>query len=521
MKNIYTYLMIGLLCLAAVGCESKLDIEKHGNLGGIEDFYQTDDDAEQAIAEVYLAWGGAYYNWFFTLNLLSDDTWCGGGGRGDNSEMEMLNEYTFGTDHSMVQSLYSSMYSIIYYANLVIEKVTPDTDVKARACAEAKFFRGWAHFQLASLFGTAPVVDHLLGASEYRQSNSTTEELWAQVESDLTDAIDSGYLVSKSNAYDEENTIRITKEAAEAMLGKAYLFQEKYSEAASMLDKVIDSGLYELYTGDYDQLCHASTNNCCEAMLEVQKRNDAEKAWVQFTMTYIMMGWRTESLTMVSPASSEISSGTYGFFNPREELYDAFVATEGADGYRLKSTIRTPEQMEEYGVTVTPGKVLYGHEGYFNWKNRALATDVVYDASYFQALQYIDLRVMRYAEVLLMAAEANLQAGNTSKALSYVNQIRTRAQLSSLSSVTMGDIKNEKRLELCFEGTRYQDLVRWGDAASALGNQGGEIPGYSSTGVTTVFTNSTYGFESGKNELLPIPLKEIELNPNMSQNTGW
>ncbi len=513
--------MLGLLCLAAVGCEERLDIEKHGNLGSQEDFYQTDDEAEQAIAQVYLSWGSAYYNWFFTLNLLSDDTWCGGGGRGDNSSMEQLNEYTFGTDHSMVESVYSSLYSLIYYANLVIEKVDTDTDVKGRAWAEAKFFRAWAHFNLVTLYGTAPVVDHLLSASEYRQSNSTPEELWAFVEQDLNDAIDSGYLPSKSSATDQETTIRITKEVAEAILGKAYLFQEKYSEAATMLDKVIDSGLYALYTGDYDQLCHASTNNCCEAMLEVQKRNDSEKAWVQFTMTYIMMGWRTENLSISGTAASEIATGTYGFFNPQESLYEAFVATEGEDGYRLKSTIRTPEQMETYGVTLTPGAALYGHEGYYNWKYRALQADCVYDASYFQALQYTNLRVMRYAEVLLMAAEAHLQAGNSSKALNYVNQIRTRAQLSSLSSVTLSDIKNEKRLELCFEGVRYQDLIRWGDAASVLSNQGKEVPSYSSTGVSYPYSNSSYGFKSGKNELLPIPLKEIELNSSMSQNTGW
>ena len=116
--------------------------------------------------------------------------------------------------------------------------------------------------------------------------------------------------------------------------------------------------------------------------------------------------------------------------------------------------------------------MLSNHEGYFNWKNRALKEDCIYDASYFQALQYINLRVMRYAEVLLLAAEAHVMGGSKDKAVAYINQIRERAQLAPLSSVTLDDVKKEKRLELCMECVRFQDLVRWGDAESVLGNQG-------------------------------------------------
>lgn len=201
-------------------------------------------------------------------------------------------------------------------------------------------------------------------------------------------------------------------------------------------------------------------------------------------------------------------------------LYDAFVAMEGENGYRLNSTIRSASQMTALGISIQPGANMVGHEGYFMWKNRALKEDCIYDASYFQALQYINLRVMRYAEVLLMAAEAHVQSGNSSKALNYINQIRTRAQLPSLTSVTLDDVKKEKRLELCLENVRFQDLVRWGDAETVMGNQGKQIPSYSAGGVAFEFDNSTYGFKA-KHKLLPIPRKEIELNPNMVQNDNW
>ena len=519
-KHIALFL-VGLMVLATAGCESRLDIEKHGNLGGQDDFYQTDSEVEQALSALYQSWGGSYYTWFLTMNLLSDDAYCGGGSRGDNSDMEKLNEYTFDTDHGYVESIYSSMYSIIYYANLIIEKAAGDTDLQKQYIAEAHFFRAWAHFQLVVLYGTAPVVDHLLSSSEYRQSNSTPEELWAFVESELEEAINSGYMVSKSSADDEETGMHVTKEVAQAMLGKAYVFQEKYSEAATMLDKVINSGLYALYTGDYGLITHAAANNCCEAMLEVQKRDDSEYAWYQYTMTYVMLGWRSDHLNYTGDAADEIASGTYGFFNPRKDAYDAIAAWEGEDGYRLNRTIRTAEQMEEYGVTLISGNSLIGHEGYFCWKTRALQEDCIYDASYFQVLQYINLRVMRYAEVLLLAAEANLQAGNTSKALSYINQVRERAQLDDLTSLTLSDIKSEKQAELYMEGVRFQDLVRWGDAMTVMADQGKEVPSYSSSGeVSITNTNTVYGFKE-KHKLLPIPLSEIELNPNMVQNENW
>ncbi len=518
----FKHILTASLAAAAMlfsSCEDGLDIPKHGNMGGQDDFYKTDEETLQAVASMYSSWGNNYYNWYFVKNLLSDDVWTGGGSRGDNSDMERLNEYTFDTDHGMIAGLYQGLYGIIYKANLIIEKVEPDTPVKAQAVAEAYFFRGWAHFELASLWGTAPVVDHLLQPDEYHQGNSTNEELWAQVESDFRAAIDSKALTTKNNATDETGGIRVSVETAQAMLGKALLFEGKYAEAATELDKVIDSKKYELYAGDYDMIGHARANACSEAMLEVQKRNDPEQAWTQMTMTYIMTGWRTGLINLGS--LDMIANGTYGFINPTKELYDAFVAREGKDGYRLKSSIRTYEELNSnYGLTVNAGERLVGHEGYFNWKNRALKEDCIMNAEYFQALQYINLRVMRYAEVLLLAAEAHVMSDGK-RVDEYINTIRNRAKLAPISGATLDDVKAEKRLELCFEAVRFQDIVRWGEGEKYLGQRGKQIPAFSSSGIdNTAFSNASYGFKE-KHKLLPIPRKEMELNGNMVQNTGW
>ena len=223
---------------------------------------------------------------------------------------------------------------------------------------------------------------------------------------------------------------------------------------------------------DYDALFHAKANNCCESIFELQFRNDPEQAWNQWGMFYIMIGWRTDKLTLSGNAQATIASGTYGFMNPRKSLYDAFVSEEGVDGYRLKCSVRTYEQMQAEGVNVAAGSRLVGNEGYFSWKTRILKEDCVIDQSYFQVLQYINHRVMRYGEVLLMAAEAHLQSGG-GRALEYINKVRERAQLDPLASVTMDDIKTERRLELCLEGCRFHGQNGASSAGGSLRDHSG------------------------------------------------
>ena len=519
-KNILYIALLGLMSLMTVSCSSELDIEKHGNMGSMDTYYTTDENVNSASAALYLSVRSNYFTWYFLKNLLSDDVWCGGGQRGDNGEMEKLNEYTYDSNHGSVEGVYSGLYSVIYNANLIIDMTQGETTVMKRAINEAKVFRAWAHFELVSLWGTAPKVDHLLKPDEYRQANSTPADTWAFVEKDLTEAINSGSLPSKSSANDQETGIRVTKEFAQALLGKAYLFQGKNSEAASMLDNVINSNKYALFDGEYDMQFHAANNNNCESIFELQKRYDTEQLWNQMDMVYIMQGWRSDKLKYKGTAASLLATGTYGFLNPRKSLYDAFVAWEGADGYRLNKSVLTYPQLEELGVSISGSNAVYGDEGYFYWKNQSYKEDCITDMTYFQAGQFIDLKIMRYAEVLLLAAEAQLLAGNSSKALDYINQIRTRAKEQPLTAVTLDDIKMEKRLELCCEAIRYQDLVRWNDAKSAMGNQGKEVPAFTKDGIQWNWQNSVYGFQD-KHMLLPIPLKELELNPNMQQNPGW
>jgi len=274
----------------------------------------------------------------------------------------------------------------------------------------------------------------MLTPDEYRQSNGTASDTWAFVEQDLSEAINSGTLPSKSSANDAETGIRVTKEYAQALLGKAYLFQGKNSEAASMLDNVINSNKYALFAGEYDAQFHAAANNNRESLFELQKRNDAEQLWNTFDFIYIMQGWRTSVLSYGMPAVMELALGTYGFINPRKSLYDAFVAWEGADGYRLGKTMLNYDQMKAFGVTVQPGAAVYGNEGYFFWKNQSLREDCITD---ILSVKAADLASFDEAACAWVVAEGEYQflVGASSQDIKATLTANAKAQQTKANDV--------------------------------------------------------------------------------------
>ncbi|MDR3286264.1 MAG: RagB/SusD family nutrient uptake outer membrane protein [Prevotellaceae bacterium] len=506
---------VAMVSLSLISCENMLDTEQHG-VKSIETFYKTDEDAEQAITTVYLYYSnsGTYYNIFFLKNLLSDDFWSGGGGRGDNGENEKLNEYTFDAEHPYMRDAFQNFYGVIYRSNLILENVPDESSIQKRTRAEAKVFRAFAYIDLISMWGTPPFVDHTLQPAEYRQPNGDPALLWELVETDLTEAISSGALREKSNANDN-SSYRITKQFAQALLGKAYIFQEKYGSAVTVLDDAITSNKYDLFTGNYGDMLQFTDENNCESVFELNYLNDPNNAAV-INLVFAMTGWRTDKMTI----TSDIYNGTWGFCNPQKELYDAFVSVEGANGYRLTETMKTYDQVKANGDQIIAGNELYGHEGYFMWKTRKVKGELN-TGGWMDS--HNNVRIMRFAEVLLLAAEAHIKGGTASKATEYVNRVRTRAHLASKASVTMDDLMLEKRLELCGECVRYQDMLRW-KIADKMVNQGKNTPWFQSSATirwVQYNTGDAAGFKTSKHWLLPFPQTELTLNPNITQNTGW
>jgi len=531
-------LIIFTLFLGIVACESRLDIAKKGNMGSMDDFYKTDQDALAAKAALYQTYLGAAGSTRTVLDLLSDDIWCGGAQKSDNAAYEEIGGYMFNASSSTSRSTYQALYSVIYRACLILERFESfDSDIKKEAQAEAYFARGWANFYIAAMYGTAPLVDHLLSPSEYYPGNSTAMEKYQKAVDDFKMAIELNALQTKTDVNDK-NTVYITQEYAYAMLGKCYVFMEDWDNAIIALETVINSNKYALWYGDYQNIARVESDFSCEYLMERNNLFDANNRsgdWGQ-----IMHGWRTNKFIwnnnaanpLADPKGYDLIPSGWGFYVPRKALYDAFLEMDpDSSSYRLASTIVTYDQVYDMGIKSS--QRVHGNEGFFTWKQRFRWAETN-NNNYFSG--NTNGKIMRYAEVLLLAAEAHVMSpsGNDAKALEYVNDIRDRAQLDPLTSVTLEDIQKEKRLELWEEGIRFLDLVRWGLGEQYLGiaDGGMEMPGFTAVHnssdpsiytwvIETEYTNVTDGFVEGKHNVLPIPDKEIMQNPNLDQNPNW
>lgn len=512
-KNILTGIITVVIAMLAGACNDYLDTVQHGALSK-DQFYKTDDDAKSANANVYASLGESGWENDFRLmmHFLSGDVYVGGSSRTDNITANRFNEFTFDAEDDYVKNVFTAFYETVYACNILLENTTDDTPVKKQMIAETKVIRAYTYIYLTMLWGTPPLVDHTLTESEYAQPNCDRETLWKFIETDLNDAISSGCLLSKESVEQQRTDRRVTKEFAEALLGKAYLFQNKNAEAAEEFDKVINSGKYALWTGTYRDMFKANNELNCENIFQISEVNDPA-IWGGWSNFYpLLICWRSNKMTNLP---FKVPGAGWGYCPPRESLYNAFVEEEGKDGYRLNNCILTYDQVREMGASVISPMM---SDKYFLWKNIYTEDEMVN-----MARTHRDYVMMRYAEVLLLAAEANVKTGNQEKADKYVNMIRERAHLSPITGVTLEDVKKEKRLELFLEMNRFIDLVRWGDAPKYLGNIGDTYPVLDEQGNVTYLStgNTSYGFKEGKNELLPFPSTEIRLNKELKQNPGY
>ncbi len=549
-RHIYLGLLAGLVSFSSCNVDL-LDIPQQG-VTSEETFYKTDEDCEEAIAAVYSAWrtaysgghmGAAQYaNGFFLKNFLADD-FNSGGSRSDQTYAQEIYESRIMPTNLWVEAYYKDLYSTVYLCNLVIGKFDPsESAIKARNVAEAKVYRALCYFELTTLWGNPPKVDRVLqNSDEYKVYNSTKEELWSFIETDLKDAIDSGALTSKTSLNDKDGCTRATLEAAKTILGKAYLYQGKYGDAKTLFKEVINTGLYDL-EDDIDVLYHTAGNGSKEYVLECTRHFDMSNMYSQGGWYGILANWGFGYGFIAGPeASSHFnfnSTSGYSYYNPTKSLYDAFVAEEGEDGYRVTSWICPFDRVPSMNIGVNATNNRYGNEGYFRLKWLTSTDDE--NVSFWCGNQSCT-PVIRYADVLLMMAECCIQTGDAD-ADNYFNRVRTRAKLPSKSGIDMDDLKLERRLELAMEAVRFQDLIRWGDAATVLKDKGKKLPTfqivpdpdndlttaegiYNAKYTTSVsYTDNEYelaGWTPNRDELLPYPENEIEVNPNIDQNPGY
>ncbi len=523
-KNISAALALATCLLSGVSCVKELDTVQNGVIS-TSSFYQTDADCEEAVTAIYCysdQMHTSYYHpapWYIKT-LLSDEIYNAGGQRNDGVDQRNINEYNFDASNSYVETVFEGLYSLIYRANLVINNFDPSESATfKRGVAEAKVFRAWANMNLAILWGNAPLVLEAV-RDDYRAGNSEDGALWAQVEKDLGEAIDSGALPVKSSISDKV-TSRVTLQYAQALLGKAYVFEKKYAEAEKVLDKVVNSGLYGLLE-DYTAYSLSENNNNCEVLFGTHPTDDANVNTTMFPWVFLAPSGNFWDGIYATP----LSMIGFGWINPSQSIVDAFLQSE-PDSRRFLGTLKSYNRMvQDYPIfAVKESNPAYAHCGYFNWKYRASSSGLVTGTYFVFNLQF---PIMKYSEVILLDAEAKIQSGGAGAGDDLINMIRRKAGVPELSGATMDDLKNEKRLECYMDGCRFDDLVRWGDAEKALKNCGAKIPeliGLNADGSLNVnparYTNSSYGFKSGKHDKLPYPQKELDLNPNITQNSGW
>lgn len=347
-------------------------------------------------------------------------------------------------------------FSLIYACNDLIYDVDNSGQTDQGTLinkAEAMAIRGWCYFELRRDYGEVPIVlNKIITPSDAIKAKSPIADVDAQIIKDLEFA--AANLPLSWPAYPG----RATSGFANSILAKLYLTQGNWAKALEKAEVVINSGQYTLFNS-YETLFKEQGDNCSEAIFEVQfLRQDA----VNYANNYF------ESQGVRGTGAWDLG---WGFNVPTTNLVNAYETGDP----RKNSTILFTGQDDGYGnvVPMTGSGILY-------WNKKAYSTPSYRTQQGSPKNFWFNVKIIRYADVILMAAEASYRLGNLTKAADYVNQIRLRARGNNAGILPdvpadanlLNAIKHERRIELAMEGERFYDLVRWGDASTVLGPLG-------------------------------------------------
>ena len=497
-KNIISAILVFTLVAAGIySCSDEyLDETDNYNIDS-QGYFNSEDDYYMALVGVYDLLQASYVN-VLLGEIASDNTLCGGESATDVVGFQQIDDMGHTSVNSNLRDVWSWMFSGISRANYFLEfQDKTDFEGRNKMIAEVRFLRAYYHFELVKWFGGLPIKDYdaaLLGSGkrfapgdELSIPRYSAQEVYALIESDLIFAVN-------NLEYSAPQVGRVTKGAAEALLGKAYLYQDKFSEAATVLDNVINNGPYQLAIS-YETMFENEGENNVESVFEVQY-TDAEGAG--FGCLQCSEGNVAVGFNGIRNHTGPTYDSGYSFNVPTQETVDSF---EDGDSRKDVSVLDIEAWAEQTGATYGIG---YEHTGYYNRKYIPRQGDQnIGDQNLTNPNNY---RSIRFADVLLMAAEANNRGSiDEAKAQSYLNMVRTRAfggdsnNVSASGSELTEAIYHERHVEFVGEGHRFFDLVRTGQAPSKID-----------------------GFQAGKHELFPIPIQEIQFsNGNWNQNPNY
>jgi starch-binding outer membrane protein, SusD/RagB family len=511
MKRLFYYPAI-ILLLMTTACEDALDLNNPNTIP-TDQFWKTDADAKLGVNAAY----GNFYRvgsyrrmLYFNYDARSDE------GTSTSPAVNLRNWMKFQIlNYNLQWGMVSwhDQYEGIYRTNQVIANVPAidmDETLKNQYLGEAKFLRALNYFNLTSLWGNV-AMQLMPSTTTDLPAYATQQQVWAQIEKDLTEAIP-----GLPASYPDAEKGRATKGAAYALLAKTYMQQHKYSEAKTALEWLVEGEGKQYYglVADYkDNFTHLNENNI-ESVFEVQYSDENVGG------------------DAVDGPGASVGNERAQFFAPRGTGWSDAQATRFVVNELSQEKTVTGERdprlpvtalyshTDERGPTFTMvyGKTFAERFGAKNQEVWFHKYQNDYHRDFEDYHSPINIRVIRFADVLLLYAECLNELGQTPGAYPYVDRVRQRVGLAPLSLVKPGmgkaqfleQLKHERVCELAGESTRWNDLVRWGyldDAAKVA-----ELAQHDSD-----FNK----FEVGKHKFLPIPQSELDLNPNLVQNDNW
>ncbi|MHC1775380.1 MAG: RagB/SusD family nutrient uptake outer membrane protein [Lentimicrobium sp.] len=457
-----------------------------------DNFYITESDAIAAINGAYqpLQWPKLYNMRMWTSDIMAGNSIVGAGGGSDGQETQDMANFVTATDNQGVLDLWRGPWPGILRCNIIFEKV-PGMDIneslKNRILGEAYFLRAHYYYILVRYFGDVPLVlTPVYPGDDLRPFRNPADEVYSQIIEDLSRAIE---LLPARETYGASDIGRASKGSSAGMLASVYLTRGNYQGTVDLCNTVAELGyaLNENYADNFDP----AKKNSVESLFEIQYIGNAG---YDFWSNENQASWLS---TFTGPRGSEMVAGGWGWNQPTEE----FINTYEASDLRKDVTVLYEGGPQFGGKDYSQSYSMTGYNLRKFLVNKSLAPD--YNNS------PMDFPVMRYADVLLMKAEALNELGNTSLAEIPLNEVRNRAGLESISGLSKDEFREkvlqERRLELAFEGQRWFDLIRVNNGQFA-------IDFLNSIGKTNM---------TSKYLLFPIPQKERDANPNLTQNPGY
>lgn len=521
-KHIFKSILIVTLAISFVSCENWL-LEPSPGVTKLEDFFTEGQTAIQAVNAAYtpLMWeyNSTYYSEWFIGDIVSDDALKGGQSIGDMSVVYDMENFKTTTNNAFLLDFYRGQYQGIARCNLVLSEVPKmeydsllNASLKNRIIGEAKFLRAMYYFRLVRIFGGVPKVDFVVDSSnKWKQARASADDIYNFIIEDLKSA---NALLWKKSEYSAEDLGRATKGAAQAMLLKTYLYTKQYDKAKSWGDSIIASGEYALVNNYADNFTLAGENGP-ESVFEIQYMYDGMSDY----HTGDGNGFTRGTFTVILTRSRSSKAGGWGFNKPTQNLYDEYET----DDPRRDVTIFNPTDDD----ITNPAEEIYLGCRYMNKKYALMNPDGTYQVLVHESRGPINNKVIRYADVLLMYAEACCEINESDRAKWALEEVRKRARNSNSAILpefpnyrSYADnqldlrkaIRHERRVELAMEGHRWFDLCRWGIAKETM-------DAYAAS-ETSAARNHMATFVAGKHELFPIPAAEIDLNV-MPQNPEY